>query len=100
MKTMRSLAALALLSLAGCYHYTIVTGAPASEKSVGRNWQKSFIIGLVPPDTISTRTECPAGVASFETKHSFLNGLVSNISYSLFTPITTKYTCASGPVAK
>lgn len=100
MKAVRSLAALALVSLAGCYHYTIVTGAPAADKSVGRNWQKSFVGGLVPPDTISTRTECPSGVASFETKHSFLNGLVSSITYSLFTPITTKYTCASGPVPK
>ena len=100
MKGIRTVAALALLALSGCYHYTIVTGAPAADKTVGRNWQKSFILGLVPPDTISTRAECPNGVASFETTHSFLNGLVANISYNLFTPISTKYTCASGPVAK
>ena len=100
MKAVRSLAAMALLSLAGCYHYTIVTGAPPAEKSVGRNWQKSFIAGLVPPDTINTKAECPAGVASFETKHSFLNQVASGISYNIFTPITTKYTCAAGPVAK
>ena len=100
MKAVRSLAALTMLSLTACYHYTIVTGAPASDKSVGRNWQKSFVAGLVPPDTISTRAECPSGVASFETQHSFLNGLVSNLSWSLFTPISTKYTCASGRVGQ
>ncbi len=100
MKGLRTVAALALLSLAGCYHYTIVTGAPATDKSVGRNWQHSFIAGLVPPDTIRTRTECPNGVASFETQHSFLNGLVASISYNLYTPISTKYTCASGPVGR
>jgi hypothetical protein len=100
MKAIRSLAVLALLSLAGCYRYTIVTGAPASEKTVGRNWQRSFIFGLVPPDTINTRAECPAGVAQFETQRSFLNSVVSTISQNLFTPITTKVTCASGPVPK
>ena len=63
MKAVRTLAALALLSLSGCYHYTVVTGAPAADKTVGRNWQKSFIIGLVPPDTINTRADCPSGVA-------------------------------------
>ena len=100
MKAVRSLAALALVSLAGCYHYTIVSGAPAADKTVGRAWQKSFVLGLIPPDTINTRAECPGGVARFETKHSFLNGLVSNLTYSIFTPITTSYTCASGPVPK
>jgi hypothetical protein len=100
MKIVRTLAALSLLALSGCYHYTIVTGAPAAEKSVTNNWQKSWVFGLVPPDTINTRTACPGGVAQFETKHSFLNGLVSGLTYSIFTPITTTYTCASGPVKR
>jgi Bor protein len=96
MRTFRALAALSLLACSGCYHYTIVTGAPASEKSVANNWQKSFVVGLVPPDTINTRAACPSGVAQFETQHSFLNSLVSGLSWNLFTPITTKYTCAAG----
>ncbi len=95
MKAVRSLAALALLSLSGCYHYTIVTGTP-SDKTVGRNWQKSWVVGLVPPDTVNTKTECPSGVAQLETQHSFLNGLVRGLTYSIFTPITTKVTCAGG----
>lgn len=100
MKAIRAFAALALLSLSGCYHYTIVTGAPPSDKTVGRNWQKSWVVGLVPPDTINTRADCPTGVAQLETQHSFLNGLVRGLSYSIFTPITTKVTCATGPVAR
>jgi hypothetical protein len=96
MKIVRTLAALTLLAFSGCYHYTIVTGAPASDKSVTSAWQKSFVLGLVPPDTINTRSACPGGVAQFETQHSFLNSLVSGLSWNLFTPITTKYTCATG----
>jgi hypothetical protein len=100
MKGLRIVAALALLSLSGCYHYTIVSGAPASEKSVSSDWQKFFVLGLVPADTISTQAACPRGVATIETQRSFLNSLVSGITYNLFTPISTKYTCASGPVAR
>lgn len=100
MKSLRIVATLALLSLAGCYHYTIVTGAPAANKTVGRSWQHSFVAGLVPPDTINTRTECPNGVASFETQRSFLNSIASSFTYGLYTPMSTKYTCASGSVVK
>jgi len=100
MKILRAFAALALLSTTGCYHYTIVTGAPPADKTVSANWQKSWIFGLVPPDTIQTKAECPAGVAQLETQHSFLNGLVRGITYNIFTPISTKITCASGPVRK
>jgi hypothetical protein len=100
MKGIRVLAALALLSLSGCYRYTIVTGAPAADKTVSSNWQKFFVLGLVPADTIQTRAECPSGVAQFETQRSFLNSLVTGITYNLFTPISTKYTCASGPVRR
>lgn len=98
MKTLRIAAALTFFSLSGCYHYTVISGAPPADKSVMANWQKSWVFGLVPPDTINTKAECPGGVAQFETKHSFLNSLVGGLTSSIFTPITTKYTCAAGAV--
>lgn len=98
MKLLRIAAALTLLALSGCYHYTIISGAPPAEKSVTAKWQKAWVIGLVPPDTINTKAECPGGVAQFETQHSFLNSLVSGITWNIFTPITTKYVCAAGAV--
>lgn len=100
MKFLRIGAALTLVALSGCYHYTIISGAPPAEKSVTASWQKSWVFGLVPPDTINTKAECPEGVAQFETQHSFLNSLVGSLTSSIFTPITTKYTCAAGAVRK
>jgi len=85
---------------AGCYHYTVISGAPAANTKIELPWQKSWVAGLVPPDTIKSQTTCPQGIASFETKHSFLNGLVSGLTYSIFTPIHPTVTCASGPVAR
>ena len=86
--------------LAGCYHYTVISGAPASAQKIEIPWQKSWVLGLVPPDTIKSQQTCPQGIAQFETKHSFLNGLVSGITYNIFTPIHPTVTCASGPVTR
>lgn len=91
-------AALILLGT-GCYHVTVVTGAPAAPTTIDKQWQNSFVYGLVPPPAIDTKGTCTQGVAKVETERSFLNGLVGAITYSIYTPIHAKVTCASGPVA-
>jgi hypothetical protein len=78
----------------------VTSGAPASAQKIEMPWQKAWVLGLVPPDTIQSKERCPQGIAQFETKHSFLNGLVSGITYSIFTPIHPTVTCASGPIAR
>lgn len=96
---MLALAAASLL-LSGCYRVTVVhnpggvaqASAPAQ---INKAWQPSFIYGLVPPPEVNTKEQCPNGVAKVETVHSFLNGLVAGILYSLYTPITVKVTCAA-----
>jgi len=91
-------AALAVLC-AGCYHVTVVTGAPAGSTAIDVPWQHSFIIGLVPPSEINSKQTCPQGVAKVETEKSFLNGLVGAI-YNIYTPIHVTVTCATGPVGR
>jgi hypothetical protein len=83
-----------------CYHVTVVTGAPAAPQTIDKEWQNSFVYGIVPPPELSATTACTRGVASVETERSFLNGLVSALTWSLYTPMHTKVTCASGPVAR
>jgi hypothetical protein len=92
-------AALVVLS-SGCYHVTVITGAPASPTVIDKQWQNSFIIGLVPPAELNTKDQCPQSVAKVETERSFLNGLVGAITYNIYTPIHVMVTCASGPVAR
>ena len=96
-----TLAAVASVTLlAGCYRYTVISGAPEAAQKIELPWQKSWVFGLVPPDTIKSQQACPQGIAKFETKHSFLNGLVGTLTYNIFTPIHPTVTCASGPVAR
>jgi hypothetical protein len=67
---------------------------------IDKQWQNSFIIGLVPPGEIDSKAQCPQGVAKVETERSFLNGLVGAITENIYTPIHATVTCASGPVAR
>ncbi len=94
-------AAAAIVTLcSGCYHVTVITGAPASPTVIDKPWQNSFVYGLVPPPELNTKDQCTRSVAKVETERSFLNGLVGVLTWSIYTPMHVTVTCASGPVAR
>lgn len=93
---MRKLAfVLAAVLVTGCYHVTVVTSAAAPGAKVEKEWQNSFVYGLVPPPELDVKEQCSQGVAKVETERSFLNGLVSALTWSIYTPMHTTVTCAS-----
>ena len=93
---MRRLAPLfAALLLAGCYHVTVVTSAAPPGTHVNKEWQNSFVYGLVPPPELNVKDQCPQGVTKVETERSFLNGLVSALTWSIYTPMHTEVTCST-----
>ncbi|MEY4856225.1 MAG: hypothetical protein RL409_2841 [Gemmatimonadota bacterium] len=100
MRISQIVSVVALVALGACYRVTVNTGAPPAATVIDKQWQISFVYGLVPPPAIDAKQSCPQGVASVVTERSFLNGLVGAITYSLFTPMHATITCASGPVAK
>jgi len=81
--------------LAGCYHAIIDTGRPSSTEVIDRPWSNSFIYGLVPPPVLETMAKCPNGVSKVETQHSFLNEVVSAVTFGIYTPMSIRVTCAS-----
>ena len=100
MRITRIVSMVALVALGACYRVPVNTGAPPAATVIDKPWQLSFVYGLVPPPAIDAKQTCPQGVASIMTERSFLNGLVGAVTYSIFTPMHAKVTCASGPVAK
>ena len=94
----RTLLGATVLLAAGCFHGTVETGAPASTESVEKGWASGWIYGLVPPSTIETAKKCPNGAAKVETQLSFGNQLVSLLTLGIYTPMSIKVRCASGPV--
>lgn len=84
------------VSVSGCYHITVLTGAPESPTRIEEPWQMSFVSGLVPPSEIQADEECTEGVAKVETRRRFMNVFVAALSSSIVTPITVIVTCAVG----
>ncbi len=91
-------AAALVMGLSGCYHVTVITGAPAATSTIDKQWQNSFVLGLVPPPELDSKATCGQGVAKVETERSFLNGLVGALTWNIYTPMHATITCASGPV--
>lgn len=96
MYLIRSLLLLTLaLSVAGCYHARIETGLTPSAQVYEQTFASGWIYGLVPPSTVEAAEQCPNGVAIVETELSFVNQLVSALTFGIYTPMHIKVTCAA-----
>ncbi len=93
-RVFQALSFLVVFAVVGCYHAVIETGRPAGGTEVYKPWAMSFIFGLVPPPIENVASACPNGVSKVETQHSFLNGLVAFVTFSLVTPLEIRVTCA------
>lgn len=93
MKKSVALIAVAMLGT-GCYHATVETGLAPSPQTVEKAWASGWLYGLVPPSTVETQQKCPKGVSKVETQLSFPNMLASAITFSIYTPMSIKVTCA------
>ena len=83
-----------LVAASACYHATVETGLAPSNQVIEKSFASAWINGLVPPSTIGTASKCPHGVAKVETQLSFVNLLVAAITFSIYTPMNIKVTCA------
>ena len=96
---MKSLVTLFVLVLAlpsaGCYHAQITTGRTPGTVVIDKPFASGWIYGLVPPDAVEAASECPNGVAQVETQLSFVNQLVSAVTFGIYTPMHITVSCAS-----
>ncbi len=83
------------LVFSGCYNAKVITNQEPSAKTVENSFAHGFVFGLVGP-TVDVSEDCTNGVAKVETKLSFVNMLVSNLTFGLYTPMSVTVTCAAG----
>lgn len=83
------------IGLSGCYNAKVTTGLEPSAKKIEKSFASSWIFGLVPPKTVEAANQCTSGVAMVETKLSFVNMLVGNLTLGIYTPMSIEVTCAS-----
>ena len=94
-----AVAVAAALMSAACYRVTVVTSpaGSAATPTVNKEWNNSFVYGLVPPQPLNVSSECPGGnVTKVVTERSFLNGLVGAITWGIYTPIKIQVACTGG----
>lgn len=82
--------------MSGCYHAKITTDLEPSARVYDQTFASSWIFGLVPPKTVDATEHCDNGVAMVETRLSFVNMLVGNLTLGIYTPMHIKVTCATG----
>ncbi|MEO1021164.1 MAG: hypothetical protein AAFW89_01355 [Bacteroidota bacterium] len=97
MRTLSFLSIMLLVSVAfsGCYHATIEMDRTPSNVVIDQPWALGFVYGLVPPPTVDASEKCTDGVAKVETKLSFLNQVVSALTFGIVTPMHITVTCAA-----
>ncbi|GAL79688.1 hypothetical protein JCM19274_3100 [Algibacter lectus] len=92
MKMMVAVCAASML-LTSCYSYTSVVGSGAQGNSQTTNWNHYVIYGLAPVG-VSDSKAMAGGAENYTvtTRQSFVNGLVSAITFGIYTPTTTTVT--------
>jgi hypothetical protein len=98
MKTRLTLGALLIVSiLSGCHKIYYHRAAPmaANKNSATVNeWHHDGVFGLVEfSDPTDLKTYCSGSWKSVETENSFLTGLVSGVTYGLYTPRMANVMC-------
>lgn len=81
---------LASVLLTSCYSYTSVVGEGAKGNTEVTQWNH-YLIGGLAPVGVSDSKEMADGHENYtvHTRYSFVNGLVSALTFSIYSPTTT-----------
>ncbi|MDF4220368.1 Bor family protein [Maribacter sp. M208] len=96
MKNSMKMMAIAFASsilLTSCYSYTSVVGSGAQGNSQTTEWNHYVVYGLAPVG-VSDSKAMAGGAENYTvtTKQTFVNGLVSALTFGIYTPTTTTVT--------
>ncbi|MBI0401272.1 Bor family protein [Cyclobacterium marinum] len=88
-KTM-SLLLITSFLMTSCYTYTSVVGEGAQGNKETTVWNHYVVYGLAPV-AVSDSKEMAGGAENYEvkTEQTFVNGLISALTFGIYTPTTT-----------
>ena len=83
----------ASMLLSSCYSYTSVVGKGAQGANQTTKWNHYVVYGLAPVG-VSDSKEMAAGAEDYtvHTRQTFVNGLVSALTFGIYTPTMTTVT--------
>ncbi|HZV43044.1 MAG TPA: Bor family protein [Saprospiraceae bacterium] len=84
---------LCMMLMTSCYTYTSVVGEGAKGSTEVTKWNTYFLFGLIQAD-ISDSKQMAGGAKDYtvKTQQSFVNGLLSGITFGIYCPTTTHVT--------
>ncbi|MEN5058429.1 Bor family protein [Sphingobacterium kitahiroshimense] len=84
---------IAMSVLTSCYSYTTVVGNGAQGNQKINKWNH-YVIGGLAPVGVSDSKVMAGGAENYtiHTRQSFINGLLSFVTWGLYTPTTTTVT--------
>ena len=90
---MMSILFAASMLLTSCYSYTSVVGEGAQGSNQTTKWNHYVVYGLAPVG-VSDSKQMADGAENYtvHTRQSFVNGLVSALTFGIYTPTTTTVT--------
>ncbi len=93
---LKSVVALSLLGLSGCYKVTIrPTAAPVPDVAPQfSETQDFFVFGLIGEKHIDVGAVCRGEPVQMQTKHTFLNQLIGLLTIGIYTPATANIWCS------
>ena len=83
----------ASLLLTSCYTYTSVVGTGAQGNSSVSEWNHYVVYGLAPIE-VSDSKAMAGGATNYtvKTEQTFVNGLISALTFGIYTPSMTTVT--------
>lgn len=83
----------ASVMLTSCYSYTSVVGKGAQGNQETTKWNHYVVYGLAPVG-VSDSKQMSEGAENYtvHTRQTFVNGLVSGLTFGIYTPTTTTVT--------
>jgi hypothetical protein len=81
------------IMLTSCYSYTSVVGKGAQGSTEVTKWNH-YVLGGLAPVGVSDSKEMADGATDYtvHTRHTFINGLVSSLTFGIYNPTTTTVT--------
>ena len=89
---------LAVALVGGCYRTTVRSGLPPGDApdDYDRTWHSGFLLGFLETGgPYPVREICPQGWAEVHTSTNILQGLLTLVTYGIYTPQNVTVVCAS-----
>jgi hypothetical protein len=89
---------LVVWATAGCFRTTVRSGLPPGDVPAGydEKWHSTWLLGAVETSgPYALDALCPGGWAELGTHTNLLQGLVTAVSYGIYTPQTVTIVCAA-----